>query len=257
MEVDDTDMVAWDTNDDLDMHRSEDNEGASLDNQRCPLCEGLIGHEYVRCDWECKTLYHLSCVGLKTPPTKTWCCKTCLADVPHWKGPISWIPVGSTFKKLEDCAQDYLHRSPQSGIHGHTIVGVFSIVLTGRHNGDDDNGEVFKFTGQNGRGFLPSIGQSFTGNNLALARSCAAPINPEGAEPRNWRQGNPIRVIRWIEYLHQYRYEGIYKITRYWREMGEQGYMVYKYEFERDDDAPPLPYNAGKDIDEEEWKAWE
>ncbi|CAG8556902.1 9695_t:CDS:1, partial [Acaulospora colombiana] len=37
-----------------------------------------------------------------------------------------------------------------------------------------------------------------------------------------------------------YRYDGLYKVERWWEETGLAGYKVYKYAFKRLPDQPPL-----------------
>lgn len=65
----------------------------------------------------------------------------------------------------------------------------------------------------------------------ALALNCSAPINDkDGAEAKDWRAGKPVRVVRNVKggkhskYAPREgnRYDGIYKVSRPWNELGEE-----------------------------------
>ena len=48
------------------------------------------------------------------------------------------------------------------------------------------------------------------------------------------------------------RYDGIYKVVRYWPEKGKSGFIVWRYEFRRDDPEPaPWTEEGKKKIEEE------
>ncbi|KAH6947209.1 hypothetical protein HPB50_017595 [Hyalomma asiaticum] len=89
----------------------------------------------------------------------------------------------------------------------------------------------------------------------SLARNCAAPIDAKnGAEAKNWRDGKPVRVIRSFKgrkhskYCPEdgYRYDGIYKLVKYWPEKGKSGFLVWRYLLRRDDKSPAPWTAAGK-----------
>ncbi|KAF8449584.1 hypothetical protein BGX38DRAFT_1187940, partial [Terfezia claveryi] len=42
------------------------------------------------------------------------------------------------------------------------------------------------------------------------------------------------------------RYDGTYKLVRYWPEKGKDGFVTYKYQFRRDDLAPAQWTEGGK-----------
>lgn len=89
----------------------------------------------------------------------------------------------------------------------------------------------------------------------ALAISCNAQFNSEkGAESKDWKKGKPIRVVRSCKsgkhskYAPKdgIRYDGIYKVVKYFREKGKSGFYVWRY-FLRRDDPVPAPWEAGEE----------
>lgn len=42
------------------------------------------------------------------------------------------------------------------------------------------------------------------------------------------------------------RYDGIYKIVKYWPEKGKSGFLVWRYFLQRDDPIPPVWTEEGK-----------
>ncbi|XP_032129724.1 E3 ubiquitin-protein ligase UHRF1-like [Sapajus apella] len=90
----------------------------------------------------------------------------------------------------------------------------------------------------------------------ALALNCFAPINDqEGAEAKDWRSGKPVRVVRNVKGgkhskyapAEGNRYDGIYKVVKYWPEKGKSGFLVWRYLLRRDDDEPGPWTKEGKD----------
>ncbi|CAJ0924219.1 unnamed protein product [Ranitomeya imitator] len=81
----------------------------------------------------------------------------------------------------------------------------------------------------------------------ALALNCDAALNDkDGAESKNWRAGKPVRVVRSSKgrRISKYapedgnRYDGIYKVVKYWPEIGKCGFLVWRYLLRRDDMEP-------------------
>ncbi|XP_040317661.1 E3 ubiquitin-protein ligase UHRF1 [Herpailurus yagouaroundi] len=90
----------------------------------------------------------------------------------------------------------------------------------------------------------------------ALALNCSAPINDrKGAEAKDWRSGKPVRVVRNVKGRKHSkyapaegnRYDGIYKVVRYWPEKGKSGFLVWRYLLRRDDAEPGPWTKEGKD----------
>uniref|UniRef100_A0A8C9F499 E3 ubiquitin-protein ligase UHRF n=1 Tax=Pavo cristatus TaxID=9049 RepID=A0A8C9F499_PAVCR len=91
---------------------------------------------------------------------------------------------------------------------------------------------------------------------LALALNCSAPINDKnGAEAKDWRAGKPVRVVRNVKGgkhskyapVEGNRYDGIYKVVKYWPETGKSGFLVWRYLLRRDDEEPAPWTKEGKD----------
>ncbi|KAF8464364.1 PUA-like domain-containing protein [Kalaharituber pfeilii] len=189
--------------------------------------------------------------------------KTCTIVGKHHFGPIPGIEVGQTWKYRIQCAESGVHRPPVAGISGSSTTGSQSIVLSGGYKDDVDNGDTFLYTGSGGRstsdGSRVPKGQSFdqtlTKSNRALAMTLdhEGELNSEGAIARDWRKSKPVRVVRSDKMKHSkyapdegFRYDGIYKLARYWSEKGQDGYVVIRYEFRRDDPAPAPWTEEGK-----------
>uniref|UniRef100_A0A3Q3JH40 E3 ubiquitin-protein ligase UHRF n=1 Tax=Monopterus albus TaxID=43700 RepID=A0A3Q3JH40_MONAL len=149
-----------------------------------------------------------------------------------------------------------VHRPHVGGIHGRSNDGSYSLVLAGGFEDEVDRGDEFTYTGSGGRDLSGNkrIGDmSFSlGYCLlrALALNCDAPLNDkDGAESRNWRAGKPVRVVRSSKgrRISKYapeegnRYDGIYKVVKYWPEIGKCGYLVWRYLLRRDD-LEPAPW---------------
>jgi E3 ubiquitin-protein ligase UHRF1 len=65
----------------------------------------------------------------------------------------------------------------------------------------------------------------------------------DGGEADKWKRGKPIRVIRSCKLAKHskfapaegIRYDGIYKVVKYWPHKGKAGFIVWRYLFRRDD----------------------
>ncbi|CAD5122943.1 DgyrCDS11338 [Dimorphilus gyrociliatus] len=170
-------------------------------------------------------------------------------------GPIPGVDVGMSWEYRKQISQAGGHRPLVAGIHGQPKRGAFSVVLSGGYEDDQDFGDTFIFTGSGGRDLSgnkrcaqQSKDQEFSGCNLALARNCYALLSENGGDAQdNWKYGNPVRVFRSYKSSKQsiyapsfgIRYDGIYKIRKYWKERGLAGFYVWRYLFERDDVIPP------------------
>ncbi|XP_075990910.1 E3 ubiquitin-protein ligase UHRF1-like [Anticarsia gemmatalis] len=194
----------------------------------------------------------MACVG------KT---KTCAMPPNHF-GPIPGIEVGACWRFRIQLSETGVHRPPVSGIHGRDVDGAYSIVLSGGYEDDVDNGYEFTYTGSGGRDLSgnkrtaeQSCDQTLTRENKALARNCAVKtISEQGGDAgENWRSGKPVRVVRSYKMLKHFpkyapkegiRYDGIYKVVKYYPEKGLSGYRVWKYLLRRDDPSP-APWEPG------------
>ncbi|CAI9727269.1 E3 ubiquitin-protein ligase UHRF1-like [Octopus vulgaris] len=195
----------------------------------------------------------MACVGRQ---------KECTLVPPDHFGVIPGVPVGTTWKFRVQVSEAGIHRPHVAGIHGREDVGAFSIVLSGGYEDDVDNGDDFTYTGSGGRDLSgnkrtaeQSCDQTLTRYNKALARNCNAPLDDKkGTEAKDWRAGKPVRVVRSCKGrkhskyapLEGNRYDGIYKIVKYWPAKGKSGFLVWRY-FLRRDDTQSAPWtNSGK-----------
>lgn len=194
----------------------------------------------------------MACVG------KT---KTSAMPANHF-GPIPGIEVGMCWRFRIQLSETGVHRPPVSGIHGRDVEGAYSIVLSGGYEDDVDFGNEFTYTGSGGRDLSgnkrtaeQSCDQTLTRENKALARNCAVEqITEEGGDAGDeWRLGKPVRVVRSYKMLKHFpkyapkegiRYDGIYKVVKYYPEKGLSGYRVWKYLLRRDDPTP-APWEPG------------
>ncbi|CAK1554001.1 unnamed protein product [Leptosia nina] len=172
--------------------------------------------------------------------------KTCSVPLNHF-GPIPGIEVGMCWKYRDQLSKAGVHRLPVSGFHGRSLDGAYSIVLGGLYKDGYDNGYEFTYNGSGGR-YL-SRDQTLTGPNMALARNCAVnPLNEDGADAGDaWKSGLPVRIVRSYRMPKRfptyapkegYRYDGVYKVVKYYPEKGLSGYNVWKYLLRRDDPNP-------------------
>ncbi|KAK6494512.1 E3 ubiquitin-protein ligase UHRF2-like [Huso huso] len=183
--------------------------------------------------------------------------KECTIVPSNHYGPIPGIPVGTTWKFRVQVSEVGVHRPHVGGIHGRSNDGSYSLVLAGGFEDEVDRGDEFTYTGSGGRDLSGnkrigehSFDQTLTHMNRALALNCDAPLNDkDGAESKNWRAGKPVRVIRSSKgrRISKYapeegnRYDGIYKVVKYWPEIGKCGFLVWRYLLRRDD-LEPAPW---------------
>lgn len=139
-------------------------------------------------------------------------------------GEIDGIAEGTRFSSRDDLFRANVHRQLQGGICGGQHEGAESIVVSGGYEDDEDHGDVIIYTGQGGRDLNTGVqirDQSLTRGNQALAYS--------------YMNGLPVRVIRGAHKgsmyapLTGYRYDGVYRVEKYWHESGRAGYLVYRY----------------------------
>ncbi|VFQ88430.1 unnamed protein product [Cuscuta campestris] len=149
------------------------------------------------------------------------------------------VLVGESWKFRVECCQWGVHRPPVAGIAGQSKYGAQSVVLSGGYEDDEDHGEWFLYTGSGGRDLSgnkrtnknQSFDQIFENLNQALLVSC--------------QKGYPVRVVRSEKekrssyapdkYL---RYDGVYRIEKCWRKIGNQGFKMCRYLFVRCDNEP-------------------
>ncbi|XP_042271747.1 E3 ubiquitin-protein ligase UHRF1 [Thunnus albacares] len=189
--------------------------------------------------------------------------KQCTIVPSNHYGPIPGIPVGSLWKFRVQVSESGVHRPHVAGIHGRSNDGAYSLVLAGGYEDDVDDGNEFTYTGSGGRDLSgnkrtaeQSCDQTLTHMNRALALNCNVPVNDKnGAESKNWKEGKPVRVVRnckgrkHSKYSPEEgnRYDGIYKVVKYWPAKGKSGFLVWRYLLKRDDDEPAPWTRDGKE----------
>uniref|UniRef100_A0A8C0WH86 E3 ubiquitin-protein ligase UHRF n=1 Tax=Castor canadensis TaxID=51338 RepID=A0A8C0WH86_CASCN len=189
--------------------------------------------------------------------------KECTIVPSNHYGPIPGVPVGTMWRFRVQVSESGVHRPHVAGIHGRSNDGAYSLVLAGGYEDDVDHGNFFTYTGSGGRDLSgnkrtaeQSCDQKLTNTNRALALNCSAPINDKkGAEAKDWRSGKPVRVVRNMKGgkhskyapAEGNRYDGIYKVVKYWPEKGKSGFLVWRYLLRRDDDEPGPWTKEGKD----------
>jgi putative restriction endonuclease len=139
-------------------------------------------------------------------------------------GHIPGILEGAVFESRRDLSTAGVHRPLQAGISGTGKEGADSIVLSGAYEDDQDSGALIIYTGHGGRD--PKTGQQVSdqllfGGNLALATSCL-----DGLSVRVIRKvGDPWRPARRVGY----RYDGLYRVESYWRDIGKSGFTIWRF----------------------------
>jgi len=180
--------------------------------------------------------------------------KKCTIVPSNHFGPIPGVEVGTIWAFRVQVSEAGVHRPPVGGIHGRDNQGAFSIVLSGGYEDDVDNGDEFLYTGSGGRDLsgnkrtaLQSCDQTLTRYNRALALNCNANLdNKKGSTSVDWKKGKPVRVVRnyklkkHSKYAPQLgnRYDGIYKVVKYYPETGISGFTVWRFVLRRDDPTP-------------------
>jgi putative restriction endonuclease len=149
-------------------------------------------------------------------------------------GQIPGIQPGSFFRDRQELHDKKLHRGLMRGIASHGS----SIMLSGGYVDDEDLGDVIIYTGECGRD--PNTGRQIADQQLLLGNRALA---------ENHLNGIPIRVHRGKAHAaeipdgHRYRYDGLYRVARYWEERGRDGFKIWRFRIEKlpSSDLDPLP----------------
>ncbi|KAL9538175.1 hypothetical protein MBANPS3_011135 [Mucor bainieri] len=187
------------------------------------------------------------------------------AVVPQYHvGAVPGVHVGQTWATRSLMAEWGVHRSSVMRVAGNGRVGAVSIALTYGVIEDPDDGDEFICSGVGGFPRHKSVfsnaeldSQELTRSNLYLALTCNTPVDPvRGGRALNWRKSQPIRVCRSsvLKALHPefapaegFRYDGIYKVVRYWPyKEPATGHIIWKYLLKRDDPEMPPWSSEGR-----------
>lgn len=139
-------------------------------------------------------------------------------------GELPGVPEGVGFATRLLLQRAGVHRATRAGISGREGEGAESVVLSGGYEDDRDDGVVVLYTGHGGR--APKTGlqvrdQRLVGGNAALALSCA--------------RGLPVRLVRGSRHPSPYaprfgyRYDGLYRVSSYWKARGRSGFWVWRF----------------------------
>ncbi|SIT88053.1 YDG/SRA domain-containing protein [Pontibacter indicus] len=157
-------------------------------------------------------------------------------------GHIPNVFEGDVFENRIALSHSKVHRPTQAGISGSQKEGADSIVLSGGYEDDQDLGDVIVYTGHGGRDPITKkqvTHQFLSDKNLALAINC--------------QNGLPVRVIRGANHKSKfspefgYRYEGLYKVVKYWRKTGRSGFNVWLFRLEKITVDQALTYQVSED----------
>jgi putative restriction endonuclease len=155
-----------------------------------------------------------------------------LASSRHF-GHVPHIPVGTVFANRVEASIAGVHRPRQAGISGAGDGGADSIVVSGGYIDDEDFGSRIIYTGHGGNDPASRrqvADQELERGNLALAVSCDQQI--------------PVRVLRGaggdpaFSPTSGFRYDGLFKVVRYWPENGVDGFRIWRFELQQLDDSP-------------------
>ncbi|KAJ2335219.1 hypothetical protein GGI00_001476 [Coemansia sp. RSA 2681] len=196
--------------------------------------------------------------------------KSCtIVDKDHI-GPIPGVHVGQSWRYRIHLSGTGVHRPPVAGIAGTSTTPAVSIVLAGGYPEDEDRGDEFTYTGSGGYDLsgnkrtakVQTSDQELTRQNLSLALACAAQVDDKnGAIAADWKQSTAIRVCRSYKIAKKHpefapeqgvRYDGLYRIVKYWKQKGESGHFVWRYLFRRDD-PEPAPWTPEGKANIERW----
>jgi len=121
-----------------------------------------------------------------------------------------------------------VHRPTQAGISGSSKDGSDSIVLNGGYADDEDHGGLIVYTGHGGQ---DGHGNQVKDQDLSDSGNAGLKIS--------FDEQLPVRVVRgssgdprWSP-ISGYRYDGLYRVSRYWEAPGIDGYKVCRYILER------------------------
>ncbi|KAL7300629.1 hypothetical protein TKK_0006616 [Trichogramma kaykai] len=155
-------------------------------------------------------------------------------------GEINGISVGDTWINRNELSQQKFHTPPRQGISGKKNFYAYSIVVkqSSKYEDNIDDRDVIIYTGQSVMSKTDdkqNNEQALKDSNKALAKSCNAVFNEDGAVAFNWRDGISLRVFRKAKSTRRVRYDGIYKVYGYWPEQGRSGSKIWQFLIVRDD----------------------
>lgn len=155
-------------------------------------------------------------------------------------GEIAGQPVGTTYVDRVEAKDAGVHQVTQQGISGNGKVGANSIVVNGGYEDDQDFGDEIIYTGAGGND--PSTKKQIADQQITQVGNAGLIVSEES--------GRPVRVIRGSrgDKAHSptggYRYDGLYRVTDHWAELGKSGFRIWRFRLVRltpDEAAPFTP----------------
>ncbi|KAI8978659.1 PUA-like domain-containing protein [Pilobolus umbonatus] len=255
----------------------------------CQKCHYKTGDPII-CD-QCDTYWHYDCTGLSNMPTDDyWFCPDChnkdttvvVGNGEYMKkvvskqiypkvtechefvssnhvGSIPGIYCGQLWRERELLCRWGVHRSEHHIATSQNGATSVLLIGDGSEQTDTDDGYQFVMTGMidentKKRKSHPPLNEF----NTALALTCDAPLDSKtGIKAYNWKNSQPIRVCRgtqWSKYSPEegYRYDGLYKLVKYWPTTDSvTKNRVWKFLLRRDDPELPSWISVSKKIREE------
>ena len=139
-------------------------------------------------------------------------------------GEVQGVKTGQWFESRAALHNAEVHKGLMRGIAPKGA----SIVLSGGYVDDEDNGDEIIYTGEGGREQKTGrqiADQTLTGGNLALVQNC--------------KNGIPVRVTRGFKCESNfapasgYRYDGLYRVDTYWKDVGIDGFSIWRFKLSR------------------------
>lgn len=155
-------------------------------------------------------------------------------------GEILGAPIGTPWATRQEASDAGVHRPTVGGISGTKTEGADSIVVSGGYEDDVDNGDEIIYTGAGGND--PNTGKQIADQTLDQPGN-AGLVTSQLA-------GLPVRVVRGAKgekpYAPDsgYRYDGLYRVTDHWSELGKSGYRIWRFKLVRlspQEEAPYVP----------------
>jgi putative restriction endonuclease len=143
-------------------------------------------------------------------------------------GEIPGVREGDLFADRIALSEAGVHRPRQAGISGGARSGADSIVVSGGYVDDEDYGDRIIYTGHGGND--PNTGQQIADQELQRGNRGLAVSADEGL---------PVRVVRGAKGdpgfspAAGYRYDGLFSVTRYWPDRGQNGYRIWRFELSK------------------------
>jgi len=155
-------------------------------------------------------------------------------------GAVQGIPLFTTWKSREECANARMHAPRTAGIWGGK-KGAYSVVVSGGYEDDIDQGEFIKYTGTGGFGEDNQYGGGGNswGKNVQTEDQTFGHRDNE-ALYMSFKNGTLVRVVRGERsgsiYSPRtgYRYDGLYRVTNaYMEKSKDSSYKICRFELRR------------------------